>query len=108
MQNRWNSFPTILDSVLRTKTEIFDTLSELNQPDYLNDLDIEAIEALSEVMKPIKMTVEALSRKDASLVTADAAIYFMYLKLEKQATNISKRLLKALKEEIGKRETKKR
>lgn len=64
---------------------------------YRDAVRFEAVDELNTALTKIRITIEALSRRDATLATADAAIYFMLRKLQGQHSEISLSLLKNLK-----------
>lgn len=83
VKKRWNSIVSMLESVLAVKDQIIETCQELS-PEISNNVDFGLVELLHNALKPFVVTVEALSRQDAMLVTADVAIMFMYRKLQEQ------------------------
>ncbi|KAG5667441.1 hypothetical protein PVAND_015421 [Polypedilum vanderplanki] len=82
VKHRWNSIPTMISPLIKTKAALFETFAELNSLPIINELDFEALEILEKAMDPIRVTVLALSRQDATLLTADKALNFMISKLE--------------------------
>ena len=56
-------------------------------------------------MTPVKATVEALCRRDATLITADIALEFMLNKIKQQQSEIGKQLYAALSHRIKERRT---
>ena len=48
------------------------------------------------LLTPVKATVEALCRRDATLITADIALEFMLNKIKQQQSEIGKQLYAAL------------
>ncbi|KAG5682601.1 hypothetical protein PVAND_011944 [Polypedilum vanderplanki] len=98
-----NSIPTMISPLIKTKAALFETFAELNSLPIINELDFEALEILEKAMDPIRVTVLALSRQDATLLTADKALNFMISKLEQLNSDISKTLLDNLKKRIDER-----
>ncbi|KAG5672406.1 hypothetical protein PVAND_002537 [Polypedilum vanderplanki] len=74
VKHRWNSIPTMISPLIKTKAALFETFAELNSLPIINELDFEALEILEKAMDPIRVTVLALSRQDATLLTADKAL----------------------------------
>ncbi|KAG5672798.1 hypothetical protein PVAND_002891 [Polypedilum vanderplanki] len=103
VKHRWNSIPTMISPLIKTKAALFETFAELNSLPIINELDFEALEILEKAMDPIRVTVLALSRQDATLLTADKALNFMISKLEQLNSDISKTLLDNLKKRIDER-----
>lgn len=81
VKNRWNSVPEMLTSVIRSQDAIYDTLSEYNSLHLLEGIDFEHLSVLYNILEPIKLTVEALSRSDCNLEKAQKAVEFMFKKL---------------------------
>lgn len=103
VKHRWNSIPTMINPLLKTKVALYDTFTELNKLDIINALDFEALEMLQKAMEPIKLAVEVLSKQDATLVTADTVLNFAFRKLENLQSEISSILLKNLKKRVEER-----
>ncbi|KAG5683994.1 hypothetical protein PVAND_013247 [Polypedilum vanderplanki] len=74
VKHRWNSIPTMISPLIKTKAALFETFAELNSLPIINKLDFEALKILEKAMDPIRVTVLALSRQDATLLTADKAL----------------------------------
>lgn len=71
----------------------------------LIDFEYQKITDLVNVLRPIKVTVDALCRSDANLITADIALEFMFSKLIEFDTEISQQLFLALSMRIKERRT---
>ena len=74
VKTRWNSIADMIDNFLKVRIYVEENLFELNSLDLLINLDLELLKDLYNALKPIKLTVEALSRKDATLLSAELAI----------------------------------
>ncbi|KAJ6643785.1 hypothetical protein Bhyg_08750 [Pseudolycoriella hygida] len=55
----------------------------------LNDEELATISEISDAVLPLQVAVEALCRRDANLITADAVLMFALQKLEEQDTGLS-------------------
>jgi hAT family C-terminal dimerisation region len=71
-----------------------------------SDEEIEQIRTVVQVLQVVKLTVEVLCRRDATLITADAALRFMLTKLRAENTNLSHDLANALSRRIRQRRNK--
>jgi len=103
VKHRWNSISTMLETLLKLQTPIKETLEELNASHLFLGIDFEVVEDLCNIMKPLVLTVLALSRKDANLITAKGAIQFLFNKLDNTGvrdSNNSVAIIKNLKENI--------
>ena len=107
-KTRWSSLLTMLESILKLKSALqkvwIDTpLSDWD--DTLSEEDFSAVKMLVKALTPIKNTVEAICKEDATLLTADAAINFMLKILESQDSQITADLLSFLKVRLQYRRT---
>lgn len=103
VKHRWNSIPTMIDPLIKTKLCLFETFTELNSLHIINDLDFTGLLALKAAMAPVKLAVETLSREDSTLLTADTVLNFMLQKLLEQNTTFSIDLHENLKKRIDQR-----
>jgi hypothetical protein len=103
VQTRWNSMVDMISQFLRLREYITSALKELNSLNLLNDVDFSLLEDLKNALIPVKLSVEAISRTDATLHSADLAINFMMMKLKDLNSKISLELLNNLKIRIGER-----
>jgi hypothetical protein len=103
VKHRWNSIPTMIEPILKTKIALFETFSELNALEMINNLDFNGLKTLLQAMAPIKLAVEVLSRQDSTLLTANSVIEFAYKKLTDLNSDISNELLINLKKRIDER-----
>lgn len=67
-RTRWNSIEPMIERALLLKSSISDSLKELGASDLLSNVNFDSLENLMHVLKPIKLTVEALSRSDAIII----------------------------------------
>jgi hypothetical protein len=71
----------MIDTFLKLRKQIEEPLLELNMTHLLDMIDFCELNELNKILLPIKLTVEALSRKDATLYSAQVAVEFMMKKL---------------------------
>ncbi|GBP95638.1 Protein LSM12 homolog A [Eumeta japonica] len=75
-----------------------DDMDDNNDDDHLEDLDcsesedveFELVNKIVDVLTPIKLTVEAICRRDANLCTADAALNFLIKQLSSKTQHLPK------------------
>ena len=82
VKTRWNTMQNMIENFLRVKSHIIEVLHELNSDDLLINVNFTLLNELNIVLKPIKLAVEACSRKDATLISADLALNFMQKNLK--------------------------
>ena len=100
VRSRWNSMADMMENFFKIHMYVEDALKELNSSELLKNVNIKLISHLSAALQPIKLTVKALSREDATLVSSELAINFMKKKLMEANTEISSELLKKLSKRI--------
>lgn len=82
------------------------SLSELNSMHLWHAQHIDSLNVFLNCLRPVKVVVEALSRQDATIVSSEGILKFMFSKLEEQGSSMSLMLLERLKYRIGKRRNK--
>jgi len=101
---RWNTMEAMVERFLRISGPIKKTLlRELNLGNLWNDNYVEIAKIILATLKPLRITIENLSRADSTLLTAEGALKFLFTTLEKLNTNLSQDLLNAVREEMSKR-----
>jgi hypothetical protein len=87
----------MLDRFLKLKVCITKALMDLESDIIFTQQDWKTLSELNEILDIVKTIVESLSRRDASLLTADIAIKFALKKLMAMDTDISKQMANSLK-----------
>ncbi|XP_017768021.1 PREDICTED: uncharacterized protein LOC108556411 [Nicrophorus vespilloides] len=95
-KTRWKSIVTMTERFLKIVDSVRNALRDLSSLHLLNDDNIPILWNICNALKPIKLAVEALSRHDANLVTADAILKFLFDSLRENDDNISYELLEVL------------
>ena len=103
VKTRWNSIPTMLDSLIQTEKPLRETLLEFEAEEYINCVDFEALKVLKNVLEPVELAVKNLSKEDATLLSADVIIKFMLQKLSDIDNEISRTLHDNIKRRIDER-----
>lgn len=99
----WNLCTCFL--VLFIKISIQKALIDISYDIQFSDEEFNVLSSIIAALTPVKLTVDALCRKDANLLTADASLTFMLDTLSKQKSAIALELLEALKSRILLRRT---
>lgn len=102
-KTRWNSSCTMIERFLSIQSSIQKALVDLNMQDMLQIPDLKKIEELLQVLNPIKLAVEALSKNDANLLAAEGVIKFLFNALSNQNSGLSTEMLESLKHRISQR-----
>lgn len=93
-QTRWNSMLFMFEKFEEIKFYIIDITSDTH---FCNE-EFNLLFSIIAALIPVKLTVDALCRKDANLLTADASLTFMLDTLSQQKSALE--LLEALKSRI--------
>ena len=106
-KTRWNSLLTMLERFCKLKNCIMKTQIDIESDLALTmeNLEFDRLQELVDALSPIKCAVEAVCRRDANLLTADASLNFALDKLYTASTPISLELLEALRRRILERRT---
>lgn len=107
-RTRWSSLFTMLERFYMIRNAVSKAVIDLKLQTYvvLTDDELEQIRNIVQVLQVVKLTVEALCRRDATLLTADAALKFMLKKLRAEQTMLGSDLANALSRRISQRRNK--
>lgn len=91
-KTRWSSLCTMLERFYFIRYAVRKAAIDLKLQSSvaLSDEEIEQIRTVVQVLQVVQLTVEALCRRDATLLTADAALRFMLTKLHESRKHKSK------------------
>lgn len=104
MKTRWNSTEKMLVRFIKLYECIVEALRELRITSNISREDFALIKSLTEVLQPIRLVSEALGRRDATLLTAEGSLSFLFLKLKNQKDNpIASKLFEAVLKRINER-----
>lgn len=85
-KTRWNSLVDMLERFILLKDCIQKALIDLGNPVTISDTEFGLLSNIVSCLEPIKLTVEALCRRDANLCTADASFRFLFQEVGKLRT----------------------
>lgn len=102
-KTRWNSLLTMLERFILLKPSFQKALIDLNHSIRLEDFDFVLIAEIIDVLAPVKLTVEALCRRDSNLCTADAALKFLLNNLTEKKSLLNNKMLTSLLHRIKQR-----
>lgn len=103
MKTRWNSLSNMLERFYELKSCIEKALVDIDPDLRPTQEEFKLILDIGKALKPVQLAVEALCRRDANLVTADAILIFAFNQLYQQESVISKNLFETLKNRIKER-----
>lgn len=104
-KTRWSSLFTMLERFQKLQSPIRKALIDLKSPIVFSDIEFTQIENVVRALETVKLTVDALCRRDANLLTAEAALKFMITKLRSLESSVSRDLAAALSIRISQRRT---
>lgn len=77
IKTRWNSLYVMLERFFEVKNAVLKSLIDIKSPLSFNEEEMDLIKNLLSTLEPVKLAVEALCRRDSTLLTADATISFL-------------------------------
>lgn len=93
----------MFERFLSLKTCIQKALIDLKSPIIFEEDDFNIIADIIDVLTPVKLTVEALCRRDANLCTADAVLKLLMSEISKKQSHLAQNMFQALKTRISQR-----
>lgn len=96
--SRWSSTCEMLETFYKVRTSIKKALEVLQVDIDFSDFEYKCIENTTAALLPVKMAIEVLCRSDANLITADAALQFMFDRLAEVNGELSEQLVSLLTE----------
>ncbi|KAJ2937741.1 hypothetical protein O0L34_g19134 [Tuta absoluta] len=102
-RTRWNSLLSMLERFYYLKVCIDKALIDVGSEVKFSSDEWSIINELIVSLKPLKMAVEALCRRESTLITADTTLKFVLDKLYSQGTTLSTELAEALRNRIAER-----
>lgn len=110
-KTRWSSLLLMLERFDKLKYCVKKAFLDLELDSKIDDSikmdenEYKIVSDLVALLTPVKATVEALCRRDATLITADIALEFMLTKIKQQKSEIGNKLYAALSHRIKERRT---
>ncbi|XP_060801934.1 uncharacterized protein LOC132903887 [Amyelois transitella] len=104
-RTRWNSLLNMLERFYNLKNCIDKALIDIESEIKFSDNEWFKINDLIASLQPFKLGVEALCRRESTLITADTTFQFILDKLQQKNTVLSNQLTQSLHERIKERRT---
>ena len=89
-----------VERIIKIKLPVQKALLDLGVQINLSGIEFFQIESITEALSPMKIAIEALCRRDANLITAEATIKFLLDELKKSPSYYSTRILEAIDQRI--------
>lgn len=100
-RTRWNSLVIMVERFLKLLDSIKKALADINY--YWNEENEGVLKKLVQILNPLKLAIEALSRKDATILTCDAILSVLLDTIQRIGTPLSNELYAALDQRIKER-----
>lgn len=104
-KTRWSSMCDMLETFYKVRLCVKKALIDLKVAIEFSEFEFNLMENTIAALLPVKITVEALCREDATLISADAALQFMFERLAEVEGEISEKLSFELNERVNQRRT---
>ena len=82
-KTRWNSLIAMIERFIFLKKPVSKALIDISSAERIDLIDLEILENICICLKPIEMAVSALSRRDATLLSAEGIYRFLMVQFEK-------------------------
>ncbi|CAL9683679.1 unnamed protein product [Knipowitschia caucasica] len=105
-RTRWNSLADMLDRYIALHKAVSKTLIDINPALIITNEQLALIKQLSSCLKPVRMGVESLCKRDTTLIKADGIFFFMIDQLRKQETRLSQEMRDAIESRFTQRRQK--
>lgn len=105
VKTRWNTLASAIQRFLKLIDCINNALEELGLESF-NENYVNVLKNVSITLEPTMLAVQELSKNSANLITAEGTILYVFQKLKQIDSELSKKLLEVIKNEIEKRRNK--
>lgn len=101
-KTRWNTLATSVSRFLKLYPYVNSALHKIGvEP--VSGRTFVTLTELSNVLEPIKLAVEELSKEDANLLSAEGTLFYVFQQLQKLDSPLSEEMFRAISKEIEKR-----
>lgn len=104
-KTRWSSTCEMLETFYKVRSCIKKALYDIEVTIEFSDYEYKCMENIVAVLLPVKLAVEVLCRRDGNLITADAALQFMFDRMAEVDGDFSEQLKSVLSEQVCQRRT---
>lgn len=105
VKTRWNSLLTMLERFVLLKNEIQKALIDIREVVYFTDDEFNQMNELIRVLQPVKLVVEALCKRDATLISCDIVLQFVMTRIKEGDSDIATKVYESIKKRILERRT---
>jgi len=102
-RTRWSSLVDMLARFQLLRGPLQKALIDLGQSAELTDADFTAVSEIVSCLEPLKVAVNALCRRDTNLISAQAALQFCIIQLQKQNSELARTVAEVLEKRVKER-----
>ena len=102
-KTRWSSLVDMLARFLHLRGPVQKALIDLGQSAEVSDADFAVITEIVACLEPLKVAVNALCRRETNLISAQAALQFCIIQLQKQNSELARTLAEVLEGRVKER-----
>jgi hypothetical protein len=95
-RTRWSSLLAMLSRFLELRNSIQKSLIDLKMSAQIADADFQVVGELVSTLEPVALAVQALSNRNTNLISAEAAIHFCIVQLQKRSSELAKTMADTL------------
>ena len=99
-KTRWSSLLNMFERIVKIKLPVQKALLDLQEVINLSDHEITEISRIIHSLGPIKAALEALCRRDANLITAEATIKFLLDELLSSHSSLNEAIQNAINQRM--------
>ncbi|GFS89091.1 uncharacterized protein TNCV_1258471 [Trichonephila clavipes] len=102
-KTRWNSLLTMLERFLEIKSAISKALIDIKEEQMMVNVEFETVTTIVKGLKPVKIGLEKLCSRNATLLTAESVFFFVIGELNEQNSEFAKNMKYSLIQRINER-----
>ena len=102
-RTRWNTMLDMLKRFYEMRNSVKHALIDLNESFDLTETDLEKINEIIEALKPVKLAVQKLCKRECTLVQAERVLELTMIALSKQTTDIAEQIYEGFVQRVIKR-----
>lgn len=102
-RTRWNSLYDMLARFIQLRNPVQKAMIDLKEPVQVTEADFACVQDIVSSLEPVKLAVNALCRRDTNLITAETALHFCLIELQKQSSELAKTLASSIEDRLRER-----
>ncbi|GFU85781.1 uncharacterized protein TNCV_1069261 [Trichonephila clavipes] len=91
-KTRWNSLLAMLERFLEIKSAISKALIDIKEEQMMGNVEFETVTTIVKVLKTVKIGLEKLCSRNATLLTAEGVFSFVIGELNEQNSEFAKNM----------------